>query len=109
MPSTKSRDYMTGEELGQKLLASIKQMNAGQVGRITHVPTTEAARARANLGLSQREFAGLLGVSLRTLQEWEQARRTPSRAARTLIRVAIAAPEVLRPIAADMAAETHSA
>ncbi|WP_442953306.1 helix-turn-helix domain-containing protein [Paucibacter sp. XJ19-41] len=55
-----------------------------------------AARARAQVGLSQRDFAPLLGVSARTLQDWEQGRREPNGAARTLLRVAVAHPEVLR-------------
>ena len=52
--------------------------------------------ARAHVGLSQREFAELLGVSPRTLQDWEQGRREPTGAARTLLRVAVKHPEVLR-------------
>ena len=53
-------------------------------------------RARGNTGLSQAEFAKLLGVSKRTLQEWEQGRKQPSGAARTLIAIAEQRPEVLR-------------
>jgi putative transcriptional regulator len=47
------------------------------------------------VGLSQADFAGLLGVSKRTLQEWEQGRREPTGAAKALLRVAFAHPEVL--------------
>jgi len=49
-------------------------------------------------GLSQPKFEELLGVSTRTLQEWEQERRKPSCAAKTLIKIAILHPEVLRQI-----------
>lgn len=91
MPTTK-REAMTGEELGQKLLASVKQMKAGQ-GTVVHSPVSSA---RAAVQLSQSEFAALMGVSVRTLQEWEQGRRQPTGAARTLLTVAQRHPEVLR-------------
>ncbi|MGA4816935.1 helix-turn-helix domain-containing protein [Pseudomonas aeruginosa] len=51
---------------------------------------------RAKVGMAQSEFALLLGVSVRTLQEWEQGRRSPSGAAKTLIKVASKHPETLR-------------
>jgi putative transcriptional regulator len=56
--------------------------------------------ARAATGLSQATFARLLGVSVRTLQEWEQGRKTPSGAAATLLKVAARHPEVLKELAA---------
>ena len=85
-------DVITGEELGEKLLASIRQMKAGE-GKLVYSSTTVA---RQKTGLSQSQFAKLLGVSVRTLQEWEQGRRHPSGAAQTLFRVAERHPEVLR-------------
>jgi putative transcriptional regulator len=54
--------------------------------------------------MSQSEFARLLGVSVRTLQEWEQGRREPSGAARSLIRVEQERPEVLRELFLDQVA-----
>ncbi|HYN77374.1 MAG TPA: type II toxin-antitoxin system MqsA family antitoxin [Lamprocystis sp. (in: g-proteobacteria)] len=90
-----TNDSMTGEELGEKLLESIRQMNAG-LGTVVYSPTIAA---RQNVGLSQAQFAVLLGVSVRTLQEWEQGRRQPSGAAKTLLRVAQRHPEVLRELA----------
>ncbi len=86
---------MTGEELGEKLLVSIRQMNAG-LGTVVYAPIIAA---RQNSGLSPAQFAALLGVSVRTLQEWEQGRRQPSGAAKTLLRVAQRHPEVLRELA----------
>ncbi|WP_100922125.1 helix-turn-helix domain-containing protein [Candidatus Thiodictyon syntrophicum] len=83
---------MTGEELGEKLLASVRQMKAG-LGTVVYSP---ACTARRTVGLSQSQFASLLGVSVRTLQEWEQGRRQPSGAAKTLFKVAERHPEVLR-------------
>lgn len=56
--------------------------------------------ARVKSGLSQSQFSALLGVSVRTLQEWEQGRRKPSKAAQTLIAIAERRPEVLREVAA---------
>ncbi|MSN24480.1 MAG: helix-turn-helix domain-containing protein [Geobacter sp.] len=61
---------------------------------------TQVAAARAATGLSQAPFARLLGVSVRTLQEWEQGRKIPSGAAATLLKVAARHPEVLQELAA---------
>ena len=87
--------YMTGQELGEKLLESIRQMNAG-LGTVVYSPII-AARQRS--GLSQARFAALLGVSVRTLQEWEQGRRAPSGAARTLLLIAAKNPRALGDVA----------
>jgi putative transcriptional regulator len=78
------------------LLESVKQMRRGQAARVTKVKLPAAAEARASIGLSQQEFAELLGVSARTLQDWEQGRREPTGAARTLLRVAVKHPKMLR-------------
>ncbi|WP_110647221.1 NadS family protein [Salinicola peritrichatus] len=94
-----NNDIMTGEELGQKLLESVRQMKRGEAARVTRIEVSEARAARHRMGLSQAEFAELLGVSLRTLQEWEQGRRTPTGPALRLLRVAERHPEVLRGLA----------
>ncbi|HJT66033.1 MAG TPA: helix-turn-helix domain-containing protein [Pyrinomonadaceae bacterium] len=80
----------------QDLLNSVKQMRRGQAARVTRVKVPQAAEARSRVGLSQQDFARLLGVSARTLQDWEQGRRKPTGAAKTLVRVAFSHPEVLR-------------
>jgi len=80
----------------QDLLESVRQMKRGEAARATKVELSAAAEARAQVGLSQQDFANLLGVSARTLQDWEQGRREPNGAAKTLLRVAVAHPEVLR-------------
>ncbi|HEY3579681.1 MAG TPA: helix-turn-helix domain-containing protein [Pyrinomonadaceae bacterium] len=83
------------EVFQQDLLKSVKQMRRGQAARVTRVKVPEAAEARSRVGLSQQDFARLLGVSARTLQDWEQGRRKPTGAAKTLLRVAFSHPEVL--------------
>jgi putative transcriptional regulator len=55
-----------------------------------------AVAARASTGLSQAEFAKLLGVSKRTLQEWEQGRKQPTGAAKSLLKIALKHPNILR-------------
>lgn len=81
------------------LLEAVRDMKAGRAARTTQIKRSDAADARARVGLSQSQFATLLGVSVRTLQNWEQGRSHPSGAAQTLIRVAMTAPQVLRAMA----------
>jgi putative transcriptional regulator len=83
------------EVFQQDLLKSVKQMRRGRAARVTRVKIPQAAEARSRVGLSQQDFARLLGVSARTLQDWEQGRRKPTGAAKTLLRVAFSHPEVL--------------
>ena len=84
------------EKFQTDLLQSVRQMRRGQAARVTKVKLTEAAEARASIGMSQQEFAELLGVSPRTLKDWEQGRREPTGAARMLLRVAVKHPRMLR-------------
>ena len=84
----------------QDLLESVRQMRRGEAKRVTKVELPAAAQARLQMGLSQVEFADLLGVSPRTLQDWEQGRREPTGAARMLLKVAVKHPAMLRKIAA---------
>jgi putative transcriptional regulator len=79
------------------LLASIKQIRQANSGRVTKDVLESAAEARARVGLlSQQNFASILGVSARTLQDWEQGCREPTGAAKTLLRLAVAYPNILR-------------
>ena len=87
--------------LGAELLASVREMKAGRAGRVHRVTVSAIAEARTRSGLSQQRFADLLGVSPRTVQEWEQGRRQPSGAARSLLVIAARKPEVLREIFAE--------
>jgi putative transcriptional regulator len=86
----------SGEDLGQKLLQSVREMKAAQAARVTRIEPNDVVQARQKAGLSQAQFAAALCISMRTLQEWEQGRRSPSGAARALIRIAKRHPEVLR-------------
>lgn len=83
----------TSRNPGREILDGLKQIHRGQVGRVTTMPPVSAIRERT--GLSQSAFAQLLGVSVRTLQEWEQGRRHPTGAARTLLRVSARDPDAL--------------
>ena len=79
--------------IGAEILEGIRQIKRGEIGRVVTLPPVSETRAR--VGLSQSEFARLLGVSVRTLQEWEQGRRTPSGPARRLLAIAHRNPRVL--------------
>lgn len=72
---------------------------AGMAGRVTEVALSPAAEARQQVGMTQAEFSALLGVSLRTLQDWEHGRREPSGAAKTLLRIAATNPDAVRAVA----------
>ncbi|MEO6562145.1 MAG: helix-turn-helix domain-containing protein [Nitrosospira sp.] len=96
MTETELKKRDAQRDLGAELLESVHQMIARK-GRIV---MSSVISARKKSGLSQTEFAKLLGVSVRTLQDWEQGRRQPSGAAKTLIAIAERRPEVLREAAA---------
>lgn len=89
-----------------ELVDAIREMQAGQVEQVSvvtddgRVIESPVAKARLRARLSQSQFAALLGISVRTLQEWEQGRCAPTGAARTLLRVAETHPEVLWELAA---------
>lgn len=89
----------TGDELGALLLESIRQAKAGQGVVREQTVVNEAIEARQNVGLSQQEFAEILGVSVRTLQAWEQGKRHPSKAASVLLKIAKVEPKVLLRVA----------
>lgn len=62
-------------DIGEEVLQAIRDLKAGRTGRVFHVEVTRATDARLKLGLSQADFAAMLGVSIRALQDWEQGRR----------------------------------
>ena len=83
----------TKRDVGREILDGILELKGGKAGRLSHVPSV--TQIREGTGLSQARFARLLGVSVRTLQEWEQGRRSPSGAARTLLLIATQNPKAL--------------
>ena len=83
--------------VGMEILEGLRQLKRGEAGRVVTVPSVAIVRERT--GLSQAKFASLLGVSVRTLQEWEQGRRAPSGAARTLLMIAAKNPHALLEVA----------
>jgi len=96
----KLANWEKSRNIGAEILQGIRDIKTGRVGRRFTVDSFAIVRARERSGLSQSQFAALLGVSIRTLQEWEQGRREPSAAAQTLIRVAEKHPKVLRELVA---------
>jgi putative transcriptional regulator len=100
MTDAELESWEKSRDLNAELLEAVDDVEAGRVTRHTVEPRSPVARARLKAGLSQAEFAGLLGVSKRTLEQWEQGRREPSGAAKTLIKVAERYPEILRELAA---------
>ena len=83
-----------------KLVASIKEAGAIKTGRVKpirqyEIKPPEIRLVREKLHASQDEFALMIGVSPRTLQNWEQGRRRPEGPAKTLLRVALRKPEAI--------------
>ena len=94
------------KDLFDQLAESVKQMKAIEAGRMKPARVTRAehllrggmpnvASLRGRFGLSQAKFAKLLGISVNTLQNWEQRRRRPEGPAKVLLRVVAAHPEAL--------------
>ena len=87
-------------DVWQEALDAVKSIKAGNVGTIhtIDIKPSPVAEARNKTGLSQAKFAELLGVSVRTMQDWEQGRRQPSRAAASLIQIEKKRPDILNEI-----------
>jgi putative transcriptional regulator len=83
----------------QEVLDGVREIKADGGKRVIIEPRSPIVRARLKAGLTQAQFAVLWGVSKRTLEQWEQGRREPSEAAKTLIKFAELHPEVLRALA----------
>jgi putative transcriptional regulator len=120
----KARD--DGRNLGAELLAAVQELSIGRAARKTTYETLADGRvrrrvtgadgvliseelldgpqwqllsARSQSGLSQSQFARAAGVSVRTLQEWEQGRKRPSGAAQSLLKLVSRHPQLLAELA----------
>ena len=87
-------------DIGQEILDGVRVIKAHKAGKIQlrtrKISDPSPAREiRLKLNLSQHAFAGMLGVSVRTVQDWEQKRRLPRGPAKVLLRVAEQNPEAL--------------
>lgn len=88
------------DALFKELVASVREGGAILRGEVAPsrkfvVDKTDVKRIRVNYRLSQGQFAALLGISVATLQNWEQGRRMPKGAARVLLQVAAKHPETV--------------
>jgi putative transcriptional regulator len=86
------------EKLFAELYESVKQMDQirkskRKASRVRRVDAADVKAIREKTGLSQSQFALLLGVSLKTLQNWEQGRRHPVGPARALLKIVRTDPE----------------
>jgi len=90
---------MNDRNIGQEILEGIKEIKRFKKGGIAlnarslNEPSP-AKTIRKKLKLSQSAFAGLMGVSPRTIQDWEQGRREPQGPAKSLLRIAEQHPEI---------------
>ena len=85
-------------DMFNELLASVQEMdeivqNKKAAARVTELPEPEVKLIREKVGLSQTRFALLIGVSKRTLENWEQGRRRPTGPAKALLKILDADPE----------------
>lgn len=92
-------DHMN-EELFAELLESVREGGAilrgeKEPSRMFVIESPDVKHIRERFELSQTEFAVLLGISVKTLQNWEQGRRSPHGAARVLLQVAARHPEAI--------------
>jgi putative transcriptional regulator len=88
------------EELFDELVISVKEggailQNKSVPSRTFIIEPPNIKIIRAGYKLSQQEFASLLGISVKTLRNWEQGRRKPEGAARILLQIAAVHPEVI--------------
>ena len=95
---------MSKRDIGQEILEGIREIKSHKAGEKTlRVHTLKEPAPpqviRARLNLSQSAFAALMGVSLRTVQDWEQGRRKPSGPAAALLRIAEQRPDVFKQLA----------
>ncbi len=94
------KDTNKKRDIAQELRDDLETLKAAKRGEVqlrqrTFVQVAQPAEIRSRLKLSQHDFAGMIGVSVRTVQEWEQGRSHPSGPASALLRIADQNPEAL--------------
>ena len=90
---------MSERDIGREILEGIREIKAFKEGKVKLVTRrldnpSPPKEIRSKLNLSQSAFAALMGVSVRTVQDWEQGRREPRGPAKSLLRIAEQHPEV---------------
>ncbi len=88
----------TKRDIGQEILEGIREIKAGGGRRYRVIANQDVDKVRSGLDISQSSFARLLGVSVRTLQAWEQGVRKPSGAALALLTIAAQRPDVVKEV-----------
>ncbi len=88
------------DELFQQLVSSLKEGGAilrgtKKASRQKTLKWPDAGLVREKLGLTQSQFAAMIGISIRTLQNWEQGHRRPEGTARALLRIAERHPQAV--------------
>ncbi len=86
---------MKKRDIGKEVLQGIRDMKKGRGRRIVVDVPAQIKGIRKKMDLSQSEFSEMIGVSKRTVQEWEQGRRKPTGAALRLLMVAKIHPKAL--------------
>lgn len=81
------------EKLFSELIEGIQEMKAVEEGnqepyRVSKMEPSEVTQIRQSMKLSQAKFATLMGISVRTLQNWEQGYRSPTGSAKVLLQIA---------------------
>lgn len=102
MKNVQKLEILNDRNIAPNIDQALQEIQASQTSLVIKNTIPDIYEARTAVGLSQQEFANLMGISKRTLQEWEQGRRVPTGAANTLIKLAIKHPEVLKEVLEDI-------
>jgi putative transcriptional regulator len=89
---------MTKRNIGREIIDGLREIKTGGRRRYRVTAPEEIRRIREGVSVSQASFARMLGISLRTLQDWEQGRRRPNQAAQSLLAVAARRPDVMHEV-----------
>lgn len=102
MKNVQKLEILNDRNIAPNIEQTLQKIQVSQTSLVIKNTIPNIYEARTAVGLSQQEFANLMGISKRTLQEWEQGRRVPTGAAKTLIKLAIKHPEVLKEVLEDI-------